>query len=381
MPLHTRPGAFWPLIGLLAGCVIPASAAAQRIVSSLDAQATRLRYADTLDASAIGLTPSLRLGWDNAMLRASGTYAQLAHAWSADGSIGASVFTPSAGALSAELAGTFGGSAHQDGTHTGSALGIGRLHMDGKSLGAWVGAGGGATSDGYVWRGVREGEVGTWLENGPATLTLTAQPTSVDDSIRYTDLTAEGAWRGKTLEVGAVAVTRAGSHLPSLVSSTNAWGSVNVVAWLRPRVALLASGGTYPVDYTQGFPGGRFVSAGVRLSLTPRERPAPSPVAARPELAASGVTDFQLAGTAGGPRTLRVRAPRAQIVEVSGDFTSWQPRALTRGADDWYTFVAPLAPGTYQMNVRVNGGEWLPPPSLTTVRDEFGGVAAVLVVP
>lgn len=376
------------LAGLFAGlwsvALLPTEAAAQRVVSSLDAQSTRLRYSDTLDATAVGLTPSLSAGWDNASLTASGTYAQLAHAWSADGFLGASVFTPSFHAFSAEFSGEGGGSAHQDGDRTGSALGIMRLHMDGGNAGAWLGAGGGATSDGVAWRGVRQGEAGAWVERGPATLTLTAQPTAVDDSIRYTDLAAEGSWRGGIFELGAVAVTRAGSHLPSLGTDASAWGSVSIVAWLLPRVAFLASAGTYPVDYTQGFPGGRFASAGIRLSLTKRDRSTLLPMAGsgvKPEPVARGVTDVQLTGRTGGQQTLRLRASGVRTVEVRGDFTGWQPRTMTRGADGWYAFGDPIAPGTYQMNVRVDGGAWLPPPSLTTVRDEFGGVAAVLVVP
>jgi hypothetical protein len=375
------------LAGFVAVCAIPALAAAQQVISSVDVQSTQLRYSDTLRATAAGITPSLQLGWNNAALSASGTYAQLAHSWSADGSVDASVFTPAltrpSRALFAELSGTLGGSTRQDGARTGSAIAAARLHLDGDHIGAWLGAGGGATSDGLKWRGVRQGEAGAWVDNGPGSLTLTAEPTTVDDSIRYTDLAAELSWRGSVFELGAVAVTRAGSHLPSLESNANAWGSVSAVAWLLPRIALLASAGTYPVDYTQGFPGGRFASAGIRISLTPRRRPGAAAQASSiaPVPAATAVTDLQLDGAAGHSQTLRMRAPSSRSMDVSGDFTGWQPRAMTRGADGWYTLDTPLAPGTYQMNVRLDGGKWLPPPSLTTVQDEFGGSTGVLVIP
>ena len=88
-----------------------------------------------------------------------------------------------------------------------------------------------------------------------------------------------------------------------------------------------------------------------------------------------------MAASAGGRRILRLRAPGARTVEVNGDFTGWTPRTLNRGGDGWDSFETPLSPGIYQMNVRVDGGKWLPPPSLTTVTDEFGGLAAVLTVP
>lgn len=379
------PGGLLSLAVLVAAGAIPGRAAAQRVTSSLDVQGTRLQYADTVDATATGLTPAVRLDWKYGLLSASGTYAQLSSAWSADGSVNGALFTPSRGPLSAELAGTAGGSTHQDGTHTGMMIGMGRLHLDGESSGLWIGAGGGATSDGFVWRGVRKGEAGAWLSNGPASLTLTAEPTVVDDSIRYTDMTAEAGWRAGRLELGAVGGARGGAHLPSVASNATAWGSVRAVVWLAPRVALLGSAGTYPVDYTQGFPGGRFASIGVRLSLTPHGRAVsegepdapPVPVAPAP---VGGVSGVQLVPGSRG-RLLRVLAPGARAVEVNGDFTGWTPRALVPAGQGWFTLTAPIASGTYQMNVRVDGGSWVVPPSLTVVRDEFGGSSGVLVVP
>jgi len=119
----------------------------------------------------------------------------------------------------------------------------------------------------------------------------------------------------------------------------------------------------------------------VRISLTRTARPTLSMPALEPVAAATSVTDLQLAGSSGGRQTLRLRVPGARTVDVTGDFTGWVPRTLSRGADGWYSFETPLSPGTYQMNVRVNGGEWLPPPSLPTVKDEFGGLTGVLLVP
>lgn len=369
------------VVGLVAAGAVPRKAAAQRVVSTLDAQGIRLRYADTVDATATGLSPTLRIDWDRAMVRASGTYAKFAQAWSADGSLDASVFTPSIGPFSAALGGTLGGSTHQDGTRTGSAIGRGRLHLDERAVGGWLGAGGGVTSDGFASHRVREGEAGVWWGEGLASLTLAVAPTAIDDSIRYTDLTAEGNWRGSTFEFSAIAGTRAGSRLPLAASSATGWGSVNAVAWLLPRVAVLGSVGTYPVDFTQSFPGGRFVSAGVRLSLSPRMRPTASRLDDGRDVTSGGGIDIQLGPLVGGGKALRIRAPDAHAIEVNGDFTGWSPRAMTREPGGWFALSVPLVRGTYQMSVRINGGEWTPPPSLPTVRDEFGGVVGVLIVP
>jgi hypothetical protein len=68
-------------------------------------------------------------------------------------------------------------------------------------------------------------------------------------------------------------------------------------------------------------------------------------------------------------------------VELNGDFTGWQPIALSSRADDSWTVTLPLAPGTYQLNVRIDGGPWVVPAGILPVSDEFGGRVGVLVIP
>jgi hypothetical protein len=67
-------------------------------------------------------------------------------------------------------------------------------------------------------------------------------------------------------------------------------------------------------------------------------------------------------------------------VEVSGDFTQWAPVSLERASDGWWTTSVRADPGTYQMNLRVDGGQWMVPPGMLTMKDEFGGVTGLLVV-
>jgi hypothetical protein len=40
----------------------------------------------------------------------------------------------------------------------------------------------------------------------------------------------------------------------------------------------------------------------------------------------------------------------------------------------------PLKPGKYQMNLRIDGGNWLVPPGLLSMSDEFGGTVGLLVI-
>lgn len=367
------------LVSVAFAALAPAAALAQNVTSSVDLQATRLRYADTVDATAAGITPSISVDWERATLAASGTYAHLSRAWSADGSASASIFTPTRRGLSGELAGTVGGSTHEDGTHTAAAMGAGRLHLDGTNSGAWLGAGIGTTSDGFVWRAVRQGEAGVWLANGPATLTLAALPTTVDDSIRYADLSTEGSWRGGRLELDALVGTRTGARLPSIASNVTTWASASAAVWIVPRVAIVASAGTYPVDYTQGFPGGRFASVGVRLALARRVTGAGE----APEMggtAPGSVIELRVDQGPPGSKVLRVRAPRARTVEMMGDLTAWKPRRLAAEGNGWFALDVPVTSGSYETVIRTDGGAWEPPPGTPTVHDEFGGATGVVVI-
>jgi hypothetical protein len=127
---------------VLALCALAARqhAAAQRVFSTIDLGTASMRYADSIGAAALSVSPALRVDWTQATLRAAGTFAQLgSHGWSTQGTLGLSSFTPSISALSGEFALSTGGSAHWDGARTGQTLGVGRLHFDVSNLGLWTG--------------------------------------------------------------------------------------------------------------------------------------------------------------------------------------------------------------------------------------------------
>jgi hypothetical protein len=189
----------------------------------------------------------------------------------------------------------------------------------------------------------------------------------------------------RSLEWSALAGFRAGDRVAALGGTQKAWGSVSVVAWLVPWAGLVAGGGTYPVDLTQGFPGGRFITLGLRVK--PPDRPAAA-VAARSSTAmaangpatSGGMDTFQALPAAHGQVTLRIRAANASRVEINGDFTIWQPVPLAANGAGWWTVTLPIEPGTHEMVVRTDGGDWIVPPGLTAVTDEFGGRVGILVV-
>jgi hypothetical protein len=366
-------------------------ARAQRVTSTVDIAGAGLWYADSIRAMGSTVSPAFSIDWPRGTIAASGTLSRLENEGvSAQGTVAPSFFTPSAGPLSGELAGSFGGSSHRDGTHTGQMLGSARAHVMGAGHGGWVGGGLGRTWDGAVWRGVRLAEAGAWLQREGTVALATASPIVVDDSIRYTDLQGSVRYKLNNVELGLTAGARAGKVASALGGTARAWGSASVTSWVHPNVALVASAGSYPVDLTQGFPGGRFATVALRFAARrgrSGEQSVSSPrassemAAGLAEAKASGVTQMVVQSAGGNRRTIRVRAPSARSVELNGDFTGWKPLELTRQPDGWWSATLPIEAGTYQMDVRVNGGAWIVPPGLTTVVDEFGSPVGILAIP
>lgn len=355
----------------------PTAMWAQRVSSSVDIGGSSMRYADSISSNGPSISPSISLDWARTSLDATGTYSHLGGGSSTQGTVSGSFFTPSAGILLGEFFGSAGGSAHQDGARTGQTLALARAHAMGSTGGGWVGAGAGRTWDGSTWRTVLASEAGAWLSKRELSIVGSVAPMQVADTIRYVDTQLSTRWVSPRLELGASVGVRGGAHSAALGGTARNWGSVAVVTWLAPQVGIVLDAGTYPVDLTQGFPGGRFATLSLRLRTTPA-RGASSTV--RDDVTpATGVSSFAVEPTSRG-QTIRVRAPNARSVEIMGDFTQWRPVALRRNADGSWLFDVRIEPGTHQVNIRVDGGPWMVPPGLPTITDEFGGSVGLLVV-
>ena len=361
---------------------------AQRVLSSVDVSGTGVWYADSIRSAGSSISPAVRFDWPRATISAFGNVSQLQRGnLSAEGTLAPSVFTPRAGPFTAELAGSVGGSTHQDGTRTGQTLGLIRAYAMGDVTGAWAGGGVGRTWDGSVWRSVRQAEVGAWLESGGGTMLATISPVVVEDTIRYTDTQVAVRYPISSFELGLTAGTRSGSAGSALGGTSRAWASMSVIAWLTSRLALVGNAGSYPVDLTQGYPGGRFVTVALRIGSR-RTRSAERDTARKASLVseaveatrAAGATAFQVRTVGGTRRMLRIYAPEARTVEINADFTQWAAVQLSRGSDGWWSLDRSIDAGTYQMNMRIDGGGWLAPPGLLTTGDEFGGTVGLLTI-
>lgn len=361
---------FLGAVSILAAGAMPA----QQLRGSLELGSSSVRYADSINVTAASVNPGFQLALPQASLGGTGTLSQASGSSTYSGSFfGALSTVPRR--FSGELGGNAGGSAHSDGSRTSQMLGTGRVYLNGNRGGGWAGAGLGRTWDGVLWRGVMQGSVGGWLAGDAGSAVAELSPATVDDTIAYTDATLSLQSNLGRLELQGTLGSRFGDPVPTLVTD-RMWGSLSATAWVRPGIGIMASGGTYPIDFTQGYPGGRFVSLALRLAFT-RSGAAMAPVVMQ---ASADLLAFEAQQVAGGTR-IRVHAPAARSVEVTGSFSSWRPVRLTSAGNGWWAITQSVPSGTHEINVRVDGGSWRVPPGLTPLRDEFGGSAGLLVVP
>ena len=354
--------------------------AAQRLETTLDAGGVAIRYADTLSGVAGTITPHVFGDWGNRSTDLSGTYSQFGSNWSVQGTGSGSLFSR-LGAFLGELSLFGGGSSHRDGSHTGELLGNARLHLQRRSSELFAGIGGGKTSFGNETRTIVLGELGaeTDLENGVATFSFT--PVTMGESIRYADSQLSFVMQRPRFDLGALVGGRLGDQLTSLGGTTRVWGNVSVSRWLTSKLAVVASGGSYPIDPTQGYPGGRFISLGLRIASAARRVSSPSidVSVSQSDSSDSSAVRF-LTDSNAGVVTFRIFAPSARSVELTGDFTNWDPLAAAPVGGGWWAVARPLIIGKYQMNLRIDGGKWLVPPGLLAIVDEFGGNVGLLVI-
>jgi hypothetical protein len=342
-----------------------------------------LRYADTVSTGAAVLTPHIGIDWSEAFADASATFSQFTiGGWSLQGIASGSRFIPINRQFLGEVGLLAGGSTHHDGTRTGEVVGNARLHIPTGRVEIFVGSGVGRTWDGAAWRTMALGEAGASIGSSDRGAAITFTPTTVD-SIDYADLQATVSWMTSFADIGAVVGSRIGDQLTSLSGTARSWASISAVRQLNRRLAISLSGGTYPIDPTQGFPGGRFASVALRFATG--SAPAVSPPTMDPSEVppiSSSIASFETERDEQGRLTFSVNAPGATIVEINGDFTQWVPLRLAQDARDpnRWTAALPVGPGKYQMNIRVDGGQWIVPPGLLSMRDEFGGAVGLLVV-
>jgi hypothetical protein len=158
---------------------------------------------------------------------------------------------------------------------------------------------------------------------------------------------------------------------------------------ITPHAAIVLSAGRYPTDAVSGSIAGRYVTAAVRLgAIGVRKRPAP-PLPADVHASGSdgsaslGETRLEVQAQQDDDVRLTLFAPGATTVDITGDFTNWQPVPLSRnpGAGDAWGGTFRIPRGMHRINVRRDGGPWLAPGGTTHSTDDYDGEVGVFVLP
>jgi hypothetical protein len=200
--------------------------------------------------------------------------------------------------------------------------------------------------------------------------TSSAQDT-VQSRLRWIQTEARVSWARGRLSLDGAASFR--SHIDSVRrSSVTASGYATVA--MRPSVAFSVGVGAMNTGYQHLGSTTRFFSASVKLAPAALLRPRQAPeIVAFP-------TAFSIGELGDGEYEVRVRLPRARTVELAGDFNDWKPVRLSQTeAETWHATLR-LRPGTYHMNIRVDGATWIAPPGIPTVSDEFNGQVGLVII-
>ena len=362
---------------------LPRATAAAQLITSVDAGLASVDDQSSAREGAVTFSPALRLERRHAAVSASGTVSLFQRGdWGAQGILAGSAFSPDLGPLRGELSVAANGVAFRDYSESWQYIAQLRAHLHREGRGVWIGGGTGQTLVGTTWNPLAVVDAGGWVRQGPIAFRGSASRAAIgleddglpngsggiDGWVRYTELAGS-----LSLARGAFGLDLSGGLRAPDAAPIARWGTVSASVWFTPHVAAVATVGSYLSDPMHRLPGGSYAMLTMRLASGAGPR-------------ASGDTpsravDFVVSRAAeDGRRVIRIQAPRARRVELMGDFTDWRAVPLTReGGDVWHVELS-IAPGTYRLSVRVDGGEWRAPPGIPAITDEFDGQVGVIVL-
>jgi len=372
----------WVVLAGAACSLVSARAPAAQTTGTVDLGVSTVRYDGFLASGAASLTPAVRWESPRGTVSARGTYLRFESGHrSLQGLVIGSIFTPATSRWRGELAASAGASSYADFASFWHAIAEARVHLLGEDRGAWIGGSAGRTSYGGPARPVAAAAVGAWARRGEFTLLGSANRTFAGDTA-YTDLASTVRWRRGPLELEA----DIGARVWSDGGGRGGFGEANAALTLGERAVLVVAGGRYPTDPIRGSIAGRYASVAVRLrtalfrSLAARDPRGPRTLEAHGATSPAAVRFEVMPGTGGFTRLI-VHAPGATLVELAGDFTDWQPIALSRALDGSWEAALRIASGVHRMDVRIDGAGWIVPTGTTRVVDDFDGEVGIFAIP
>lgn len=418
-----RPAAVMvlPALALLA----PSHEAPAQLVSRLEAGAIMHGRSGALQQDVFSVTPSLRFEQPNYRLAASGSAWRAGDAWLlAGGEASGTIVTPRLFGVSGELTGRASRIYHDASALAERLDGTARVNVEFQDrAGVWVGGGVDRPWRVAVASTIDVSAGGAWTRLGPALLSgsvtnfMFTKVSAARDSAgvpvacgasqeqmpggpqsavvlpapaarvsvgaqecrrqsRFSDVQGSVQWAKDAIELSASLGYRLGDSY-DVTPESRRWASAVATFWLTSQFAAVAGAGRQPASPAHGLPARSYANFGLMLAYWPIPRRT-VPVAARSSVAAFAI---HAAGVPGSDeRTLVVRAGGIERIEVMGSFTNWEPRVLTRYGRDHWELTVPIAMGLHEINIRIDGGKWRPPPGLPTRRDGFNGEVGLLVI-
>jgi len=180
--------------------------------------------------------------------------------------------------------------------------------------------------------------------------------------------------------IGAVAVhLDAGGRLTRRsIRERRTWIRGGVEIPLLRDVALQVAAGQRPNVPELRIESGSFISLGLAIELGKGDSTSGSTILATPGPRDPSVELRALQDES--EWELVVRNVPGESVEIMGDPTNWSPVRMTPVSTISWRTVLVMRPGTYRVNMRVDGGVWRELPGCPTAKDEFGGVVGVIVI-
>ncbi|HKO17110.1 MAG TPA: glycogen-binding domain-containing protein [Gemmatimonadaceae bacterium] len=407
------------IIAISLALLVPHAARAQ-IASRLEAGSLTTQQDGDVPASTINVSPGIRVDLPYLAFSAKGSAWLTGQQWQiADGSISGSLLTPTAYGLRGEIIGTASRAFYDRSLQNDQVDAQARLHLlFAKQGGIWLGGGlarpwrvavtsavdvagggawrrfGNATVSGtftnfFFTKAASQDSSGTAIScstrsdplptaSTTASANVSASSTSSSDCRRqshFSDVEASVNWAHGWLEMTAQTGYRFG-NAADVTADSRRWAAGSAVVWLTDRMAAVAGGGRVPANPTRGLPARNYVNFGIMLAYNSIPRSS-VPVAPR----AAVVRAFEVRQVNAGTQKITVQVGGVETVEVMGDFSDWAPLLLIRRGRDLWDITIPVSPGVHQLNVRVDGGPWLPPPGLPAMRDGFSGEVGLFVAP
>jgi hypothetical protein len=192
---------------------------------------------------------------------------------------------------------------------------------------------------------------------------------------RFADLEGSVHWEVGPLELTAQTGHRFGNSY-DVTPDSRRWSSASATVWVSDRVAIIGGGGRQPALPLRGLPARSYGMAGLEIAYSPMSKSA-VPVSLPHTVL---VRSFDMRGASKGMQKIVIHVGGVETVDVMGDFSDWSPLTLVRRGRDLWELSVPVSPGVHQINVRVDGGAWMAPPGIPTVRNAFDGEVGMIVV-